>query len=70
MNDMVRFCMEKVAVFEQGKGNIFTAAQLSEELCGVSKIVNKAIDGLLIRTILCGRSDVRILGSGYYELKM
>jgi len=62
--------MEKIAVYEQGKGNIFTAAQLSGELCRVSKIENKAIDGLLIRTMLCGRPDVEVLGSGYYELKM
>ena len=69
VNDLIRLLMEKIAVYEQGKGNVFTAAQLSGEILRASNIINACIDGQIIRTILCGREDVEVLGSGYYELK-
>lgn len=68
-NDMVGYCMMHIAKYDQGRAiHTFTAAELSNELCRVSKIKNGIIDGQIILTILNGRSDVVVLGSGYYGL--
>lgn len=70
-NDMIRLLIEKIAEYDQSKGMlIFTAAQLSGEILRASNIINASIDGHIIRTILCGRADVTVLGSGYYEFKL
>jgi hypothetical protein len=68
MNDLLQLCIERACYYEpKEKMHVFTAACLSEHLMKSSNLIG-TIDGQLIRTILTGRPNIVVLGSGYYGL--
>ena len=64
-NDLIRLAMER-AVERFGPGrtrNLFTACGLSQAIVGLAGTKDQ-IDGRIIRAILAGRADVRVLSGG------
>lgn len=69
-NDLIQRCIEQICEHDKERGlHTFTAAQLSNRLMEVSRL-SGVIDGQLIRTILTGRRNIIVLGSGYYGVML
>lgn len=68
MNDLIRLACERACEsFEHG-GNIFNAAGFSTQMRTLSGC-QTLLDGQMVRTILTGRPDVRVLSGGcHYQL--
>lgn len=68
MNDLIRLAAERAAGSFGGHDGTFNGAGFSQEFAKLAGI-NGAIDGKLVRAMLTGRRDVRVLrGGSHYRL--
>lgn len=70
MNDLIRFCIENIAKYnDRYKMHVFMGADLFDEICRVGNCNGDAHQRLM-RTLLCGRDDVVLLDkSDLYGVK-
>lgn len=67
-NDVTRLAMEQAARAFGKDGRVFNGANFSSALCRIAN-VRGSIDGLLVRTILAGRADCKLMSGGsHYQL--
>jgi hypothetical protein len=67
-NDMLRFTMEKAAQRFGGGDGTFNAANFSNALRETSGVA-QTLDGKMVRALMVGRPDVRVLPGSHYRLK-
>lgn len=67
MNDLILLAMERAVKSFGGTDKVFNACGFSNALTKLANI-NGVIDGEIVRVILSGRSDVKVLSGGYYKL--
>ena len=63
MNDIIRLCMERATKSYGGNDGTFNAACFSKALCEVAQCTG-SLDGKVVRVILGGRQDVKVLKGG------
>lgn len=69
MNDLIYLIAERaVKDFNDPIGNVFNAASFGNHFMKIAGSTG-ILDGLYVRVMLTGRSDIEILGGGYYRLK-
>ena len=69
MNDIVRLVCERAVERFGGRGGMFNSANFSHCLSQVSG-ARGSIDGRIVRSVLCGRSDIEVLSGGsHYRIK-
>jgi hypothetical protein len=69
VNDLIRLAAERAVRLFGDKGDgLFNGACFSDALCGLAD-VNGPVDGRIVRAILTGRRDIRVLkGGSHYRL--
>lgn len=68
MNDLTHLAMERAAGRFGGDDGVFNAAGFGLAFNGLAG-VKGGLDGLVVRAMLTGRPDVRVLKGGHYQLR-
>ena len=66
--DVVRLAAEQAAIQFGGHDGTFNAASFSNRMARISMLKTK-VDGLMVRAILCGRSDIEEVGPAHYRVR-
>lgn len=67
MNDLIRLAMERACALFGGSDGVFSNAAFSKAFARLAG-VQGPIDGMIVRAMLTGRTDVRVLRFDHFQL--